>query len=98
VSIQAPGPSETGKNAKTATALHDGKDAVGSCTFTAEAQLQVESGQVSCGSHAASFGLSVLSGMQMPSPLQQPGNNVGGCVGASPLMPHAPVFAPSIGS
>ena len=76
--MQAPGPSETGKRKNTAEAWHDGKDAEGSCTFTAVAQLQVESGQVSCGSQAASFVLSVLSGTQMPSPLQQPGNNVGG--------------------
>ena len=60
-------------------------------------QLQVALGQVSCGKLDACAELSVLSGAQMPFPLQQVGKSTADCVGMSALIEHAPVLVPLMG-
>jgi hypothetical protein len=66
-------------------------------TLARGVQLQVALGQVSCGKLAACADVSVLSGAQMPFPLQQVGKSTAGCVGASALIEHAPVLVPLTG-
>ena len=61
------------------------------------AQLQVALGQVSCGKLVACAEVSVLSGAQMPFPLQQVGKSTAGCAGTSALIEHAPVLVPLTG-